>query len=231
MASPALVVRCLGRQDYLPLLQEMQHFTDCRGADSADEIWLTEHPPVFTLGLNGKPEHVLDPGDVPVVRCDRGGQVTYHGPGQLVVYTLLALRRRALGVRQLVSALELAVIDLLQDFGVEAHARPQAPGVYVGQAKVAALGLRVRRDCCYHGLSLNIDMDMEPFWRINPCGYPGLAVTQLRELGVPTNSVAVADGLVKHLAAHLGASAWETLDGWDSPGPAAQSNTAWPSPG
>jgi lipoyl(octanoyl) transferase len=213
----ALVVRRLGRREYLPVLQAMQRFTDGRGPDTTDEIWLTEHPPVYTLGLNGKPEHVLDPGDVPVVQCDRGGQVTYHGPGQLVVYTLLALRRRALGVRQMVSALELAVIDLLQDFGIEAHARPHAPGVYVGQAKVAALGLRVRRDCCYHGLSLNVDMDLEPFRRINPCGYPGLAVTQLRELGAPTDPDAVADGLVKRLAAALGASAWETVDGQDPP--------------
>lgn len=212
-ACPALRVRRLGRRDYQPLLQAMQRFTDRRGPETADEIWLTEHPPVYTLGLNGGLEHVLDPGDVPVLRCDRGGQATYHGPGQLVVYTLLALRRRTLGIRQIVSILEGSVIDLLRGFGIQAHARPSAPGVYVGEAKVAALGLRVRRDCCYHGLSLNVDMDLEPFRRINPCGYPGMAVTQLRELGAPTRPEAVADTLVCHLATRLGSSTWETLNG------------------
>ena len=214
-AAPALRVRRLGRRDYRPLLQAMQRFTDRRGPDTADEIWLTEHPPVYTLGLNGRPEHVLDPGEVPVLQSDRGGQVTYHGPGQLVVYTLLALRRRALGVRQMVSVLEDSVIDLLRELGIQAHARPDAPGVYVGEAKVAALGLRVRRDCCYHGLSLNVDMDLEPFRRINPCGYPGLAVTQLRELGAPARPEAVANALVAHLAAHLGSPTWQTVDGLD----------------
>ena len=183
--SQSLVqVRQLGRIDYQTAFAAMQAFTEARDAATLDELWLLEHPPVFTLGLNGRPEHLLAPGAIPVIRVDRGGQVTYHGPGQLVVYVLLDLRRAQLGVRQLVTLLEQTVIELLAHYGVTAHARPEAPGVYVGPAKIASLGLRVRRGCSYHGLSLNRDMDLEPFSRINPCGYPGLRVTQLRDLGI-----------------------------------------------
>jgi lipoyl(octanoyl) transferase len=175
-----IIVRQLGLRDYLPLWREMQHFNQTREADTRDEIWLLQHPPVFTLGLNGKREHLLDPGDIPVVACDRGGQVTYHGPGQLVIYLMLDLRRRKLGVKSLVTKIEQATIDLLAEMGIVGQRRSGAPGIYVGDAKIAALGLRVSRGCCYHGLSLNVDMDLEPFSRINPCGYAGLAADQLR---------------------------------------------------
>jgi len=178
----SLVVRDLGRRDYEPVWRAMQTFTDERASNTSDELWFVEHPPVFTVGLNGKPEHLLNPGDIPVVQVDRGGHVTYHGPGQIVAYALLDLRRLGLGPRQLVVALEQAVIDLLAELGITAAGRRDAPGVYVDGAKIAALGLRVRRGSCYHGLSLNVAMDLEPFSRINPCGYPGLAVTQLTDL-------------------------------------------------
>ncbi len=175
-----------------------------RAAASADEIWFVEHPPVYTQGLNGKAEHLLTPGAIPVVQADRGGQVTYHGPGQLLAYVLVDLQRKGWGVRDLVGRLELAVIDLLRDYGITAVARRDAPGVYVGGAKIAALGLRVKRGCSYHGLSLNVDMDLEPFSRINPCGYAGLPVTQLSALGGPTDLTEVAKVLRKHLCARLG---------------------------
>ncbi len=162
----------------------MQAFTDQRSASTPDEIWLTEHPPVFTQGLAGRAEHLLAPGDIPVVQTDRGGQVTYHGPGQVVAYTLIDLRRAGFGVRELVRRLEQAVIDCVAEAGVQATRRPGAPGVYVGDAKLAALGLRVRRGCSYHGLALNVAMDLGPYARINPCGYAGLAVTDLAGLGV-----------------------------------------------
>ncbi|MDX1697296.1 MAG: lipoyl(octanoyl) transferase LipB [Thiohalobacterales bacterium] len=173
-----------GRVDYAQTWHDMQAFTDARDAGTPDELWLLEHPPVFTLGRNGREEHLLDPGDTPVIRTDRGGQVTYHGPGQLIVYTLLDIRRRRLGVQSLVRLLEQAVIDLLEQYGIRGERRAGAPGVYVDGRKTAALGLRVRRGCSYHGLALNVDMDLTPFARINPCGYEGLAVTQLRDLGV-----------------------------------------------
>lgn len=182
--SPPPVVRDLGRLDYLDALARMKAFTDGRAAGAGDELWLLEHPPVFTLGQAGRPEHVLAPGDIPLVQSDRGGQVTYHGPGQVIMYTLLDLRRRGLGVKALVGLLEESVIDLLAAAGVMAARRDKAPGVYVGGAKVAALGLRVRRRCSYHGLALNVDMDLDPFTRINPCGYPGQPVTSLRALGI-----------------------------------------------
>ena len=184
----------------------MRRFTEVRSAETPDEIWLLQHPPVFTQGMNGKPEHLLSPGDIPVVAVDRGGQVTYHGPGQLVAYLLLDLRRRKLGVRQVVSAMEQAVISLLSDYGLTGVARQDAPGVYVEEEKVASLGLRVRRKGCYHGLSLNVDMDLEPFQRINPCGYQGLGVTQLRELGVDDSLDAIAEKLLGKLAEQLGFS-------------------------
>ena len=178
----ALIIRHLGRQDYLPVWRAMQKLTDARILDqSDDEIWLLEHPPVFTLGQAGKSEHILDQGNIPVLHIDRGGQVTYHGPGQLVVYLLLDIRRLGLGIRQLVDRIEQSIIRLLADYGIDAGTRRDAPGVYVNERKIAALGLRVRRGGCYHGLSLNIDMELEPFTRINPCGYPHLAVTQIRD--------------------------------------------------
>ena len=182
--SEPLLFRRLGRCEYQPVFDAMRAFTDARAVDTLDELWWVEHPPVFTQGLAGKAEHLLAVGDIPVVQVDRGGQVTYHGPGQVVVYCLLDVRRLGLGVRALVTALERSVIDLLAVHGVAAAARPDAPGVYVEGAKVASLGLRIRRGRSYHGLSLNVAMDLEPFARINPCGHPGLRVTQLGDLGV-----------------------------------------------
>ncbi len=196
----ALICRHLGRCDYPPVFAAMQAFTAARDADTPDELWRVEHPPVFTLGLAGKPEHLLAPGDIPVIQADRGGQVTYHGPGQVVIYCLLDVRRLGLSVRALVTALEEAVIELLAAYRIAAHARPAAPGVYVDDAKIAALGLRIRQGRCYHGLSLNVAMDLEPFTRINPCGYPGLRVTQLRDLGVDLTPDAVAADLSLRLA-------------------------------
>jgi lipoyl(octanoyl) transferase len=178
-----LRVRHLGLADYETVWSAMRRFTDTRTADTPDEIWFLQHPRVFTQGQAGKAEHVLAPGDIPVIQVDRGGQVTYHGPGQIVGYLLIDLRRRKLGVRELVTAIENSLIQLLRNHGVEAQARPDAPGVYLRSgAKIAALGLRVRRGCTFHGLSLNVDMDLEPFARINPCGFSGLQVTQLRDL-------------------------------------------------
>jgi len=197
------VIRRLGHRDYLPTWQAMQEFTDRRDAATPDELWLVEHPPVFTQGLNGRPEHLLDPGTIPVVPVDRGGQVTYHGPGQLVAYPLLDLRRRQLGVRDLVERLEFAVIDLLAGYGIEAAGRRDAPGVYVDGCKIASLGLRIRRGCSYHGLSLNVDMDLAPFSRINPCGYPDLEVTRCADLGGPANWDEAADTLVPYLLRQL----------------------------
>jgi lipoyl(octanoyl) transferase len=181
----------------------MQAFTRKRGPDTADQIWLVEHPPVFTLGLAGRPEHVRAPGDIPVVKTDRGGQVTYHGPGQAVAYLLLDLRRQGLGVRELVRRIEAAVIELLAARGIDGARREGMPGVYVGEAKIAAIGLRVARGCTYHGVALNADMDLEPFSRIDPCGYPGLAATRLADLGVRDNIPAVQQQLGDALARAL----------------------------
>ena len=202
-----LTVRHLGLQNYEPVWRAMQRYTDTRGRDAADELWLVEHPPVFTLGLNGKTEHVLDASGIPVINIDRGGQVTYHGPGQLVAYPLLDVRRLKLGVRPLVNALERTIIALLADYGIAARSRPDAPGVYVSEAKIAALGLRVRRGCCYHGLSLNVDMDLSPFQRINPCGFRNMPVTQLSTLAEVPSMAAVQDGLVAHFCIQLGYTA------------------------
>lgn len=193
------VIKRLGVVEYVPTWRAMQEFTRRRDETTPDEIWLLEHPPVFTLGLAGKPEHLLDPGDIPVVQCDRGGQVTYHGPGQLVVYLLLDLRRRGSGVRELVKRMEDALIAVIAEYQVGAERRPGAPGVYVSGAKIAALGLRVKQGCCYHGLALNVDMNLEPFSRINPCGYPGLAVTQTKDLGIRDSIQEVSERLLKHL--------------------------------
>ena len=182
----------------------MQRFTDERGATTSDEIWMVEHPPVFTLGLNASREHLLAPGDIPVVQIDRGGQVTYHGPGQLVIYPLIDLRRHVLGVRQLVVALENAVIAYCAELGVVASGSREAPGVYVGAAKLASIGLRIRRGASYHGMSLNVSPDLEPFERINVCGYRGLAVTRLSDLCSVGDVRTAAEGLAPHLLRELG---------------------------
>ena len=179
-----MIIRRLGLVDYAPTFQAMQQFVDARDAATPDEIWLLQHPPVFTLGMAADRSHVLAPGDIPVVAADRGGQVTYHGPGQLVVYPLLDVRRLGLSVRALVMQLEQAVIDLVAAHGIVATGRRDAPGVYVDGRKLASLGLRIRRGCSYHGLALNVDMDLAPFSRINPCGMADMQVTQLRELGI-----------------------------------------------
>ena len=182
MALSHLLLRELGLVDYAPTLRAMQDFTDTRTADTPDELWLLQHPRVFTQGQAGKAEHVLAPGDIPVIQVDRGGQVTYHGPGQCVLYLLVDIRRHKLGVRDLVDLIEHSIVQLLREYDIEAAAKPAAPGVYVAGEKIASLGLRVRRGCSYHGLSLNVDMDLEPFQRINPCGYEGLQVTSMASL-------------------------------------------------
>lgn len=188
---PSFLVRRLpGLQDYPRTLQAMRDWTDARREETSDEVWLLEHPPIFTLGQAGRLEHMIAPGNIPVVQSDRGGQVTYHGPGQLIAYLMLDLRRAGLGVKQLVNLLEQCVIDLLDTHGIEAARRPNAPGVYVADAKIASLGLRIRHGCSYHGLALNVAMDLEPFQRINPCGYAGLAITQISDL---VAGVTVAD--------------------------------------
>ena len=198
------MVRHLGLRDYESVWNDMQQFTEQRNENTADEIWLLEHPPVFTLGLNGKSEHILDAGDIPVIQCDRGGQVTYHGPGQLIVYLLLDLKRRDLGVKKLVNKIEQAIIDLLADSGIEGHRRDKAPGIYISDAKIAALGLRVRRGFSYHGLSLNIDMDLEPFTRINPCGFANLKATQTKDYLTDTTIAATGAGLLTYLEKQFG---------------------------
>jgi lipoyl(octanoyl) transferase len=199
-----IIVRSLGQQDYEPLWRRMQDFTDTRTAETPDEIWFTEHPPVFTLGLNSSPEHLLAPGDIPVVQVDRGGQVTYHGPGQLMIYPLINLKRAKLGVRDLVTGLEQCIVDLAASFGIEAVARKDAPGVYVDARKIASVGLRVRRGASFHGMALNIEVDLEPFSRINPCGFSDLEVTNLRHLGVEAAHTDiqshVQNGLLRHLS-------------------------------
>ncbi len=197
-------IRWLGRVDYEPTWAAMRKLTGDRDASTADEIWLLEHPPVFTLGMAGDPSHVLAPGDIPVVPIDRGGQVTYHGPGQLVVYPLLDLRRLKLGVRDLVSALEQAVVATLAGFNIDAYPRADAPGVYVAGRKIASIGLRVRRQCTYHGLAFNVAMDLEPFGRINPCGFRGLELTQVSALGGPDSLRDVGEALLAELLPRLG---------------------------
>ena len=198
------IVRELGRQPYEPVWRAMQRLTDARGPDTEDELWLVEHDPVFTLGQAGKPEHVLAPGEIPVINVDRGGQVTYHGPGQLVAYPLVDLRRLGLGVRELVCRIEQAVIDVLAEQGIAAARKDGAPGIYVNGAKVMALGLRVRRGCSFHGLAFNVAMDLEPFRRINPCGFQGLEVTSVLDLGGPGDPAALKPALVAALSRALG---------------------------
>ena len=200
----APVLRWLGRVEYEPTWRAMQRFVDARGPETPDEIWFLEHPPVFTLGMNSRPEHLLGTGDIPVVQIDRGGQVTYHGPGQLVVYPLLDLGRARMGVRTLVEGIERAIVAAVAEWGIEAYGRRDAPGVYVGPRKLASVGLRIRRGCSYHGLALNVAMDLAPFRRINPCGYAGLEMTQVSELGGPSDLGVVADTLAPRLLAALG---------------------------
>ncbi|MFG6136770.1 lipoyl(octanoyl) transferase LipB [Halomonas sp. B23F22_10] len=200
-----LTLHRLGRRPYEPVWRSMSELTDTRDADTPDQMWLVEHDPVFTQGRAGKPEHLLMPGDIPVVQTDRGGQVTYHGPGQVVLYPLLDVRRAGIGVRELVSALENAAIALLAGYGIEARARPDAPGVYVGEAKIASLGLRIRRGASFHGIALNVDGDLSPFGRINPCGYAGLAMTRVADLMDDAPSVSdVGEALAACLARELG---------------------------
>ncbi|MGQ4880267.1 lipoyl(octanoyl) transferase LipB [Billgrantia sp. LNSP4103-1] len=211
---PPIALQALGRRSYLPVWRAMRELTDRRDESTRDQFWLVEHEPVFTQGQAGKPEHLLMPGDIPVVQTDRGGQVTYHGPGQVVLYPLIDVRRARLGVRDLVTALESAVIALLGKYDVEAHARPDAPGVYVGEAKIASLGLRIRRGASYHGVALNIDGDLSPFQRINPCGYAGMAMTRLADLiAEPPSTEQAGLQLAHRLAELLGRELLE----WDEP--------------
>ena len=196
-------IRHVGMVDYLSTWQAMKDFTASRTENTPDEIWLLQHPPVYTQGVAGKPEHLLRNNGIPVIRTDRGGQITYHGPGQVIVYLLLDMRRLKLGVRELVRKMEGAVVDLLRDYNIEAEGSTDAPGVYVGGAKIAALGLKIKKGCCYHGLALNVNMDLVPFASINPCGYSGLRLTQTRDLGVSDGVEVLSSKLGKKLQARL----------------------------
>ena len=202
----------LGRQAYEPVWRAMQRFTDARDQDTPDELWLVEHEPVFTLGQAGKAEHLLHVTDIPLVKIDRGGQITYHGPGQIVLYPLLDLRRIGIGVREYVCRIEQAIIDTLDEWNIGGQRREGAPGVYVAGAKVAALGIRVRRGCTFHGLAFNIGTDLEPFHRINPCGYQGLQVTSMQDLGGPSSMEAVKPVLLDHIARQFGLALEEEGD-------------------
>lgn len=209
-----IIVRELGLRDYQSTWQAMRHFTDTRTPETPDELWLLQHYPVFTQGQSGKAEHVLFPGDIPVVQADRGGQVTYHGPGQLVVYLLLDVRQLDIGVRALVTLIEQSLIETLASYGIVAQAKPEAPGVYVDGAKIASLGLRIRNGRSFHGLALNVDMDLEPFQRINPCGYAGLTMTQVRDLvSSPVTLAEVSERLSEQLIWRLGYAEQKTLAG------------------
>ena len=196
-------LRQLGLRDYASVWHEMQRFTEQRAPETEDEIWLLQHPPIFTLGRNATEEHLLNPGEIPILRVDRGGQVTYHGPGQLMLYLLFDLRRAKIGIRGLVECLETSIIELLETQGIRAERKEGAPGVYVEDAKLAALGLRVRNGCTFHGLSLNVNMDLEPFSRIHPCGHEGLEVTRLRDLGIPWDVETAGTRLSEIVARHL----------------------------
>ena len=209
--SNKLIIRDLGQQDYEPTWQAMQKFTAERNESTPDELWCLEHPPVFTMGLNGKKEHLLNIKNIPVIDIDRGGQVTYHGPGQLVIYTLIDLKRLNIGVKDLVNSIEQSIIQLLKQYGINAQGKENAPGVYVNNAKIAALGLRIKRNKSYHGLSLNIDMDLTPFEQINPCGYEGLAVTQLKDLKPTLNLSHIKTDLISHLSQLLGYNKEDTI--------------------
>ena len=198
-ADVSPLTKFLGLVKYAPTWQAMKDFTAARTADTCDEIWLLQHPPVYTQGLAGKPEHLLRANDIPVVKIDRGGQITYHGTGQIVAYLLLDMRRWKINVRALVRLMEQAVIDLLAQHGVAAHGRKEAPGVYVGDAKIAALGLKIKKGCCYHGVALNVDMDLTPFNYINPCGYAGLRITQARDVGISAPQAKLEQQLAQNL--------------------------------
>lgn len=198
-----LIIRQLHTMDYSKVWHAMQNFTDERDEKTEDELWLVQHPPVFTQGQAGKEEHLLMPGDIEVVKVDRGGQVTYHGPGQQVIYFMINLRRRKMGVRQLVTLIENAIVYSLNDFGIKAYPKPDAPGVYVDDKKIASLGLRVRKGCSFHGLALNVNMDLSPFLRINPCGYAGLEMIQTCDINGPQNITDACNALVKHLVTLL----------------------------
>ena len=210
-----VIVRDLGITEYLPVWQKMQYFTDTRNEDNVDEIWLTEHTPVFTQGQAGKAEHLLAPGDIPVVAVDRGGQVTYHGPGQLMMYILLDIKRRKLGVRHLVTALEECIVLTLRDFAIVAFAKKDAPGVYVDDKKICSVGLRIRKGCSFHGLAFNVDMDLSPFQRINPCGYAGLEMTDSARLKGVDNISQAKIVVVKHFCALLGIQPLIYREGFD----------------
>jgi len=211
-----LIVRQLGRQRYMPIWQKMQSFTDTRDEHTADEIWLVEHEPVFTQGQAGKAEHLLNTGDIEVIQLDRWGQVTYHGPGQQMMYVLFNLRRLNIGVRELVTWLEECIIDTLKDYDIDAYAKADAPGVYVNDSKVASLGLRVRRGCSFHGLALNVNMDLSPFLRINPCGYAGMNMVQTTDLNGPQNLEQAGAGLVKHMIKKLNATVVKHTEGFEN---------------
>ncbi|QSX36337.1 lipoyl(octanoyl) transferase LipB [Shewanella sedimentimangrovi] len=204
MQAKTLHIRHLGSQDYESVWHAMQQYTDNRNGDSQDELWLVEHPPVFTQGQAGKAEHILNPGDIPVIQVDRGGQVTYHGPGQLVAYPLLDIKRLKIGVRQLVTSIEQSIVEMLARYEVKAYAKADAPGVYVDERKVASLGLRIRKGCSFHGLALNVDMDISPFRRINPCGYAGLEMVQCKQLGGPQTVTEAGEQLIETFSQLLG---------------------------
>ncbi|MBB1280352.1 lipoyl(octanoyl) transferase LipB [Pseudoalteromonas sp. SR41-1] len=216
MNENTLIVRQLGRQRYMPIWQKMQGFTDTRDENTPDEIWLVEHESVFTQGQAGKDEHLLAPGDIEVIKVDRGGQVTYHGPGQQMMYVLFNLRRLKIGVRELVTWLEECIIESLAEYGIEAYAKADAPGVYVNDSKIASLGLRVRRGCSFHGLALNVNMDLSPFLRINPCGYAGMNMVQTKELDGPQNLESAGEGLVKHMIKKLNATQVKHTEGFEN---------------
>lgn len=210
-----LIIRQLNQLDYTTVWHAMQHFTDHRDEDTLDELWLVEHPPVFTQGQAGKEEHLLTTGDIPVVKVDRGGQVTYHGPGQQVIYFLIDLKRRKLGVRQLVTLIENAIVSALGKFDIDAYAKADAPGVYVDERKVASLGLRVRKGCSFHGLALNVNMDLEPFLRINPCGYAGMEMIQTADINGPASVEQAGKALVQELVALFEVEHVEHKEGLD----------------
>ncbi|WP_024597054.1 MULTISPECIES: lipoyl(octanoyl) transferase LipB [unclassified Pseudoalteromonas] len=216
MNENTLIVRQLGRQRYMPIWQKMQDFTDTRDENTPDEIWLVEHESVFTQGQAGKDEHLLAPGDIEVIKVDRGGQVTYHGLGQQMMYVLFNLRRLKIGVRELVTWLEECIIESLAEYGIEAYAKADAPGVYVNDSKIASLGLRVRRGCSFHGLALNVNMDLSPFLRINPCGYAGMNMVQTKELDGPQNLESAGEGLVKHMIKKLNATQVKHTEGFEN---------------
>lgn len=213
--ATSIVIRQLGKQEYLPIWQKMQAFTDARDINTLDELWLCEHEPVFTQGQAGKAEHLLNPGNIPVVPVDRGGQITYHGPGQLMLYVLLDVRRGKWGVRDLVSALEDCIINTLGDFNTEAYAKKDAPGVYVDEKKICSVGLRIRKGASFHGLAFNIDMDLSPFLRINPCGYAGLEMIDCTDIDGPANMAEASDKVVKHFCDLLNIKNLTYTEGFD----------------